>query len=202
MTDAEKKTDNPKKAPEREPQKKKMKEKENSSKVASSHCEKEAGKLKKELELLKEEKERFHDKLSRLMADFENYKKRIEEDKSRWMKLANAEMARTILPVLDNLELAMESMKKNEDEGAETLIQGLELVVKQFYEVLKQNGIEVIEAKGKPFNPAYHDAMMSVESEDQEDEEIVTEEFQKGFLLYGTVIRPARVQVSKRIVKE
>ncbi|HDS02788.1 MAG TPA: nucleotide exchange factor GrpE [Firmicutes bacterium] len=200
MTDTEKKTDNLKGAPEKEPQKKKGKE--GSRKEALFQCEKETGKLKKELELLKEEKGRFHDKLSRLMADFENYKKRIEEDKSRWMKLANAEMARTILPVLDNLELAMESMKKTEEEGAETLIQGLELVVKQFYEVLKQNGIEVIEAKGKPFNPAYHDAMMSVETEGQEDEEIITEEFQKGFLLYGTVIRPARVKVSKRKVKE
>ena len=164
--------------------------------------EKEAGALKKEVHELKEEKAKYHDKLARVMADFENFKKRMDEDKSRWMKLANAEMARSILPVLDNLELALESIRKREEASAETLIQGLELVVKQFYDVLRQNGVEVIQAKGKPFDPAFHEAMMSEESEDQEEEEIVSEEFQKGYLLYGTVIRPARVKVTKRMNKE
>ncbi|HOO59068.1 MAG TPA: nucleotide exchange factor GrpE [Candidatus Mcinerneyibacteriales bacterium] len=164
--------------------------------------EKEARALKQEVHDLKEEKARYHDKLARVMADFENYKKRMDEDRSRWMKLANADMARSILPVLDNLELALESIRKREEESAKTLLQGLELVVKQFYDVLKQNGVEVIESKGKPFDPAFHEAMMSEESEDQEEEEIVSEEFQKGYLLYGTVIRPARVKVSKRLNKE
>jgi len=164
--------------------------------------EKEAKALKKEIHELKEEKAGYHDKLARVMADFENYKKRMNEDKTRWMKLANAEMVRSILPVLDNLELAVESIRKREETSSETLLQGLELVVKQFYDVLKQNGVEVIEAKGKPFDPAFHEAMMSEESEDQKEEEIVSEEFQKGYLLYGTVIRPARVKVSKRLNKE
>jgi len=164
--------------------------------------EKEARALKQEVHDLKEEKARYHDKLARVMADFENYKKRMDEDRSRWMKLANADMARSFLPVLDNLELALESIRKREEESAKTLLQGLELVVKQFYDVLKQNGVEVIESKGKPFDPAFHEAMMSEESEDQEEEEIVSEEFQKGYLLYGTVIRPARVKVSKRLNKE
>ena len=111
-------------------------------------------------------------------------------------------MARSILPVLDNLELALESIRKREESSAETLVQGLELVVKQFYDVLRQNGVEVIQAKGQPFDPAFHEAMMSEESEDQEEEEIVSEEFQKGYLLYGTVIRPSRVKVTKRMNKE
>jgi|MTBAKSStandDraft_2_1061841.scaffolds.fasta_scaffold02758_15 molecular chaperone GrpE len=193
---------------------KKNGEKENPEKNTRSHVkasaqahgeknwEKEARTLKKEVHELKEEKAKYHDKLARVMADFENFKKRMDEDKSRWMKMANAEMARSILPVLDNLELALESIRKREESSAETLVQGLELVVKQFYDVLRQNGVEVIQAKGQPFDPAFHEAMMSEESEDQEEEEIVSEEFQKGYLLYGTVIRPSRVKVTKRMNKE
>ena len=104
-----------------------------------------------------------------------------------------------LLPVADNLELALKSMDgETGDDSLENLKKGVEMVSRQFMEVLQKNGVEPIKAVGELFDPAYHEAVMVIDSEEQKEDEIVSQEFQTGYMLYGNVIRPSRVQVSKR----
>ncbi len=179
-------------------------EKKNPAKGASKarSSEKEDKRIKKLLEENKkitEEKEQYYDKLARVMADFENFRKRSQEENMRFRKMAVSELLMELLPVADNLELALKSMDgETGDDSLENLKKGVEMVSRQFMEVLQKNGVEPIKAVGELFDPAYHEAVMVIDSEEQKEDEIVSQEFQTGYMLYGNVIRPSRVQVSKR----
>jgi len=161
--------------------------------------EKEIEELKKMLEAKEKEFKEHHDRLLRLAADFDNYKKRAAREKEDWAKFANEELIRAILPFIDNLERALNHAQKVTDTGV--LIEGVRLTVQQLLQTLNKFGLSSIQSVGKPFDPALHEAMLVVETDKQEPNQVV-EEFQKGYLLNDRLLRPATVSVSKTPEKE
>ena len=149
-----------------------------------------------ELEQKKREAEEANEKYLRTYADFENYRKRMQRDQADFRKYANEQMALELLTVLDHLGLALrhacEASEKNEG-----LQQGVEMVYKQFRDVLEKFGITPFKAEGEPFNPAKHEAMMQVETGDV-PENMVVQVFQDGYLYHEKILRHAKVGVSKK----
>jgi len=142
-----------------------------------------------------EKSNEYFDKLLRLQADFDNYKKRLERDKIDFIKFANEEIIIEILKILDDFERAVEAGKAKHD--FDVLYKGVEMIHKDLKGFLKQRGVEEINAKGKPFNPHEHEAMMQEERDDHPEDRVI-EEFQKGYILNGRVIRPSKVKVAKK----
>ncbi len=161
--------------------------------------EKEIEELKKQLEEKEKEAKEYYDRLLRAAADLENFKKRAAKDKEEWTKFANEDLLKAILPVIDNLERAVNHAEKLVDTGV--MIEGVRLTIKQILQTLDRFGLTPFESVGKPFDPAMHEAMIVVES-DQHEPNHVVEEFQKGYLLNDRLLRPATVSVSKLPEKE
>lgn len=130
----------------------------------------------------------------RLQADFENYKRRVQMDKQAAEKYRAQSLVSDILPALDNFERAMQV--EATDEQTKSLLQGMEMVHRQLLEALTKEGVEVIEAVGKQFDPNEHQAIMQVEDSEFESNAVV-EEFQKGYKLKDRVIRPSMVKVNQ-----
>lgn len=128
----------------------------------------------------------------RAQADFENYRKRTQRDIQETYLYAGEELVKDILPVIDNLERALDSVKAKDD----ALYKGVELIYQQFIEILKKHEIKEIEALGKPFDPSYHDAVMMTESGEYEAD-TVAEVMLKGYMYHSKVIRPSMVKVAK-----
>ena len=147
--------------------------------------------------LAKKEKEvqEINDKYIRLLAEFENFKKRSSRDQLEYMKYAYEPVLREILPVLDNLERAYFHSKESQD--IQKLIEGLQLILKQSQEVLSKLGVSPILAKGAAFDPMQHQAISQVES-DQVAENHVVDEISKGYVFKDRVLRPSMVTVSKK----
>nr|MBU1327602.1 nucleotide exchange factor GrpE [Candidatus Omnitrophota bacterium] len=137
----------------------------------------------------------YYDRLLRLQADFDNYKKRLEKEKLEFIKFANEEIIAEILKILDDFERAVEAGKIKHD--FDILYKGIEMIHKDLSDFLKEEGIKEIEAEGKLFNPHEHEAMMQEETGDH-PEDYVIEELQKGYTLNGRVIRPSKVKVAKK----
>ena len=142
-----------------------------------------------------EKADEYFDRLLRIQADFDNYKKRLEREKIEFVKFANEDIILEILKILDDFERAVEAGKSKHE--FDILYKGVEMIWKDMKEFLKQKGLQEIEAKGKPFNPHEHEAMMQEETDDHH-EDCIIEEFQKGYMLNGRVIRPSKVKVSKK----
>ncbi|WP_373892857.1 nucleotide exchange factor GrpE [Virgibacillus natechei] len=147
----------------------------------------------KEMEALKQEKDELHDRLLRLQAEFDNYKKRSQKEKEVGRKYKSQDLVNELLPALDNFERALQVEATDETSG---LIEGITMVYQQLKDALKSQGVEEIEAKGNVFDPNLHHAVMQVEEEDVESNTVV-EELQKGYVLQDRVIRPAMVKVNK-----
>lgn len=137
------------------------------------------------------EQEDLNTKFLRLAADFQNYRRRIEKEKSDLYAYANERLITELLAVADNFERALGS--DTQDKG---LRDGMELVFKQFKEVLKRHGLEEMEALGGPFDPNFHHAVLMDPSGDGESGHVV-EVLQKGYLLHKKVIRHAMVKVAE-----
>lgn len=133
------------------------------------------------------------DKWIRLQAEFENYKKRIQKEKSDQMKFGNEALLRAILPVLDNLERAIDHGKNLPE--AKPLLSGVEITQKQFLNTLEQFGVKPILAVGEVFDPEKHEAVSQMESEIEPNR--VVSEVQKGYFFHERLLRPAKVIVSK-----
>ncbi|MDH4163697.1 MAG: nucleotide exchange factor GrpE [Nitrospirota bacterium] len=132
----------------------------------------------------------------RTYADFENYRKRMQRDMADFRKYANEQMAQELLTVVDHLGLALKHATDS-GETSQGLVTGVELVYKQFRDVLEKFGIKPFLAEGEPFDPAKHDAMMQVETADV-PESTVVQVFQDGYLYHDKILRHAKVSVSKR----
>ena len=156
----------------------------------SKTSKKELEKIKEIIETQKEEIEEKDDRLKRLMAEFENYKKRSSKERENLYNSLIADITSSLLPILDNLEKAVEV--KTDDENFK---QGIELVLKQFREVLKQNGVTEIESVGTTFNPELHEAITSVVDPNLGTQEI-KEEYRKGYMIGDKVIRHSLVVVA------
>lgn len=154
---------------------------------------------------LEEELNEQKDKYLRLYAEFENYKKRVAKDKEELVRYGNESLLYELLPVLDNLEMALKhaSNDVNNDVSAEYqprmagLVQGVEITLREFLKVIDKFGLTPIIAINKVFDPSLHHAMTQVERDDV-DEHTVVEEFRKGYMLRDKVLRPSLVAVSKK----
>ncbi|WP_071026730.1 nucleotide exchange factor GrpE [Peptoniphilus raoultii] len=131
------------------------------------------------------------DKFMRLQADFTNFKRRTEKEKSSYIDLGISKIASSILPVIDNFERSMDA--ETEHDG---FYEGIILIKSQLIDALKANGIVEMKAKGEKFDPNFHHAVMT-EKSDEYEEGIVTEVLQKGYLINDKVLRPAMVKVSE-----
>ena len=140
------------------------------------------------------ENAQLKDNLLRRMADFENYKKRVEKEFSEITLKANAEFAKDILQVLDELEISLKKSKENSD--FETFYEGINLIYNKFIEILKSKGIQLIESIGKEFDVEKHDAILMMEKEGTPSN-IIIDEYQKGYLINDKVLRHAKVVVNK-----
>jgi len=161
--------------------------------------EKEIEELKKVLEEKEKEAKEHYDRLLRVAADLDNYKKRAVKEKEEWTKFANEDLIKAILPFIDNLERAINHAEKVEDAGV--LIEGVRLTIQQLLRALNKFGLSSFESLGKPFDPARHEAILVVATDQHEPSQVV-EEFQKGYLLNDRLLRPATVSVSKPLEKE
>lgn len=149
---------------------------------------------KEVLELKKQCEENFN-RLLRMQADFENYKKRVAKEREEMYNSALETIITQILPVVDNMERAAGVFKNDGLDGK--YVEGVEMVLKQLIGVLEGNGLKEIEALGKDFDPNIHHAVMRAEGE-AEEENKVKEVFQKGYMLGNKVIRPSLVKVVVR----
>jgi len=154
--------------------------------------------LGKKLSQVEVQKKEAYEKYLRTYAEFENFKKRIAKEQNDQNRYANEQLLRALLPVLDNLARAINHSK--ESKNLDKLIEGLELTEKEFVSVMNKFGVTAIESLGHPFDPVHHQAMLQVETDDQ-DENTVVEEFQRGYLLHNRVLRPAFVSVAKNTRK-
>ncbi|MCC7574372.1 nucleotide exchange factor GrpE [Candidatus Woesearchaeota archaeon] len=130
------------------------------------------------------------DTLQRTHAEFQNFRKRSEDERSRFIKLSNEELIKNLIPVLDNFELAL---KHNKEEGE--FSQGMNLIYEQLYDVLHREGLQRIQSSGK-FDPNVHEAVM-VEESDKESG-LILQELQKGYKLGDKIIRSPKVKISKQ----
>jgi len=155
--------------------------------------------LKRKLAEKEKEANENYERLLRTAAELENLKKRVAKEREEWTKFANEDLIKAILPFIDNLERAVNHAEKVVDSGV--LIEGVRLTIQQLLQSLSKFGLSSFESVGKPFDPAFHEAMLVVESDQYEPNHVV-EEFQKGYLLNDRLIRPAIVSVSKPPQKE
>lgn len=170
-----------------------MSEKENEEvveEIVNEDKKSEEIKLKDTILLQKEKLDEQEDRLKRLMAEFENFKKRSQKEREGLYNSLISDIFTSLLPVIDNLEKAVEA--NTEDENYK---QGVELVLKQFKDVLKSNGVEEIETVGQTFDPELHEAVASVVDESLGEKEI-KEEYRKGYKIGSKVIRHSMVVVA------
>ena len=135
--------------------------------------------------------EELTDKVRRQMAEFENFRKRSEKEKSQMYEVGAKSILEKILPVVDNFERGLKGMEESEDPFA----QGMQMIYKQLMTSLEEAGVSPIEALGNEFDPNFHNAVMHVEDEEAGESEIV-EEFQKGYMYHDTVLRHSMVKVA------
>jgi len=142
-------------------------------------------------EKLQDELSDAQDQILRVRADFDNFRKRKAREMDQVRKTASEALIQDILPTLDNLNLTLEHV----EDADSNLATGVTMVVKQLMDVLSNRGLSTIEALGQPFDPNLHDAMTQMPSEEYE-KDIVMQEFQRGYMLRETVLRPSKVVVS------
>jgi molecular chaperone GrpE len=151
--------------------------------------------LEAKLEVKEQEAKENYDRLLRVSAEFENYKKRTTRELEEFRKFANQSLIKEMLSVVDNLELAMNSTNGNKtiDQG---LLQGLDMTHKEILKVFEKFNVKPIKAKGQTFDPTFHEAVMQ-EATDEFDENTVINELQKGYLIHDRLLRPAMVVVAR-----
>ncbi len=136
-----------------------------------------------------------YDKYMRTAAELDNYRKRAVREKTDAIQYGNETLLRDILPLVDGMDRALEHACNSDD--FEAFKKGLEMIKGQLLGCLQKHGVEMIDTKGKEFDPHVHEAMMQVESSEHEDSKVV-DEFERGYLLNGRLLRPAKVSVCKR----
>ena len=149
--------------------------------------------LEAELVKAKAKAEDHYNQLQRLQADFDNYRKRTQKEKTELIKYASERLVGELLPVLDNFDRAVSAAKVNPDFTS--FSQGVEMILRQMQAALSKEGLKAMDAVGRPFDPNLHEAVLRVAS-DEHPENTVVEELQKGYYLKEKVIRPSMVTVS------
>ncbi len=157
----------------------------------NAEAEETAEKIEKEM-VEKEQYDALYDKYLRLMAEYDNYKKRTQKEKDEIYSLGVAETVEKLLPVADNLDRALDALDEAEKT---TFSNGVEMVYKQFFEILTKMGVAEIEALGAQFDPNVHNAVMHIDDEAY-DANVVVEQFVKGYMYKEKVVRHSMVKVA------
>jgi molecular chaperone GrpE len=151
--------------------------------------------LEEKLEEAKKEAAQSYDRFLRVAAELENYKKRASRDMEELRKYATEGLLKDLLPVVDNLERAIHSA--NQADGSDDgIVVGIEMTLKEVEKILEKNQVKAVHAVGMPFDPVYHQAFMTEDSEEY-PENTVVQEFQRGYTLHDRLLRPSMVIVSK-----
>ena len=145
-----------------------------------------------ERDKLAAEKNDLYDRLLRKQAEFDNYRRRAERDRSEFMQFVGMDLARDLLPVLDDFERALKVECTDQNYA-----KGMDLIRQRLWDILKKMGVERIESTGRKFDPNLHEAVVRVETDEAEDQTIL-EEFQRGYNFRGKLLRPAMVKVAVR----
>ena len=145
-----------------------------------------------ELQKVKQERDNLYDRLLRKQAEFENYKKRIERERSEFVQFASAELVKEQLNALDSFELAIRNAKADDQT-----LRGFELIYKQLLDTMGRFGLKAIEVKGEKFDPNFHQAVATTPTDEVEENTII-EELRRGYLLNGRLLRPAMVNVATK----
>ena len=150
--------------------------------------------LKADIERLKKELNEKQDRIMRLQADFDNFRKRTAKEKTELASTIEQAFLKDLLPLLDNLSRATEAVENGEESNVETLKKGIEMINQETVAAMGKHGLEPIETEGKMFDPNFHQAVMRVADPEKEDGTIAAE-LQRGYIARGRVIRPSMVQV-------
>jgi molecular chaperone GrpE len=162
---------------------------ENDTGTAKEATQEEIPALSRELEAVRGERDEYLDNMRRMKAELENSRARLEREHARSVELASERLVKELLPILDNLERALEA------DG--DIREGVEATRDQLVDILTQEGLNPISSEGQSFDPAVHEALMSKPS-DEHEEDTVIQTLERGYVLNGKPIRPAKVVVSKR----
>ena len=147
-----------------------------------------------DLEAARRSAAEYRDHLQRLAADFDNYRKRVLKEQTRAVEMASEPLMRRLIEVLDEFDLAL--IAAGDKPELDRFLRGVELVYAKLVEILRQEGLERIEAQGKPFDPELHEALM--QSGDADGDPFVADVLRQGYTLRGRVVRPAGVKVVRR----
>jgi molecular chaperone GrpE len=161
---------------------------ENDTGTAKEVTQEEPSALSKELEAVRRERDEYLDNMRRMKAEFENSRTRLEREHARSLELASERLVTELLPILDNLERALEA------DG--DVKEGVEATRDQLMDILTREGLNPISSEGQDFDPAVHEALMSKPS-DEHEEDTVIQTLERGYVLKGKTIRPAKVVVSR-----
>jgi len=160
----------------------------------------ETAKEEESLDALKTKTQNYLDQLLRLQAEFANYRKRVEKEKMEALKFGRVIMIERMITILDVMEGALKHSQNATDINS--LIKGFEIVVQEFFRFLKSEGAQPLKTLGEHFDPHLHEALEQIETNKEEENNIILEEIQKGYTLNGQLIRPAKVKVAKIRIKE
>lgn len=151
--------------------------------------------IKDEVTELKEKMEEIEDQNLRLQAEIQNMRRRNQKERENATRYRSQDLAKEILPVIDNLERALET--EVTEEGGKNLKQGVQMVLESFYRALESAGVEEVEAEGQPFDPNFHEAYAQVPAEEGQESGMVAQVFEKGYKLHDRVLRAAKVTVTQ-----
>lgn len=157
-------------------------------KLSKKELEEKIESMQKELEEKTRLAEERLEKLKYLQADFDNYRKNFEKEKEKIIELANENLIKELLVIVDDFEKAVQSMENEKNK------EGLEMIQKNFFKILERHGLKKIESLGKKFDPYYHEALLK-EKSDKEDG-MILEEIQPGYMLKSKIIRHSKVKVA------
>lgn len=153
------------------------------------------GKDVAELRAIAAERDRLFERLQRVTAELENYRKRVQREREQWRRYALEDFLRDLLPTIDNLSRAIEAARDSGDP--EGLLDGLELIDRELHQTLSRYGVSPIEALGRPFDPFEHEAVEMAPAGEGETPGTVTAVLQRGYRLRDRVLRPSRVRVAQ-----
>jgi molecular chaperone GrpE len=149
-----------------------------------------------ELERLNQEVQQMKDQHLRMLAEFENTKKRLHREKEEFVRYAAETMVHELLPIVDSLDQALIAVDKQAD--SEAIIKGVHLIYRQLLGLLEKEGVKRIPTVGQPFDPHQHEALAHAQAQDGEIDGTIVEEVHVGYTMHGKVIRPAMVKVAKK----
>jgi len=155
--------------------------------------------MEEKLESMGQEVKENYDRFLRVSAEFENYKKRAAREMNDFRKFANESFVKAMLPVVDNLDRAIES-SSNDKQADTSMLEGVDMILKEILKIFEQFNVKPFESLGKTFDPSYHQAVMQEETEVYPENSVVNE-LQKGYMMHDRLLRPAMVVVAKTKTK-